>query len=218
MPPIPSHHPIPSQAPKPPSHFSWRTRARPLIVLAALLMASTGLDIAKAGFLDELFGSGEPMERYHYEGPRHFRPARHFWREYPQYGMSSEPRRARAAQWAEERGTGIASPTADRCGKNADLSAETGARAPPHHRRPPHRARRARPAQVRRLLLYRPPARRRRRPCRRAAARRHAAAGRQRDDRQGRARVRRRPGFELLAEKSIGDLSRQTGRIAYSTV
>jgi hypothetical protein len=74
-------------------------------VLAALLMASAGLDIAKAGFFDELFGGGEPLERYHYEGPRHFRPARHFWREYPRYGMSSEPRWARAAQWAEARGT-----------------------------------------------------------------------------------------------------------------
>ena len=105
MPPIPSHRPIVSQAPKPPSHFSWRTRARPLIVLAALLMASAGLDIAKAGFFDELFGGGEPMERYHSEGPRHFRPVRHFWREYPHYGMSSEPRWARAAQWAQARGT-----------------------------------------------------------------------------------------------------------------
>jgi hypothetical protein len=50
MPPVPSHHPIVSQAP----HFSWRTQARKLIVLAALLMASAGLDIAKAGFFDEL--------------------------------------------------------------------------------------------------------------------------------------------------------------------
>jgi hypothetical protein len=107
MPPVavPSHHPIVSQAPKPSNHFSWRTRARPLIVLAALLMASAGLDIAKAGFFDEVFGGGEPMERYHYEGPRHFRPARHFWREYSHYGMSSEPRWARAAQWGEARGT-----------------------------------------------------------------------------------------------------------------
>ncbi len=105
MPPVPSDHPIVSQAPKPPSHFSWRTRARPLIVLAALLMASARLDTAKAGFFDELFGGGEPMERYHYEGLRHFRPARHFWREYPHYGMSSEPRWARAAQWAQARGT-----------------------------------------------------------------------------------------------------------------
>ncbi len=105
MPPVPSHHPIVSQAPKPPNHFSWRTRIRPLIVLAALLMTSAGLDIAKAGFFDELFGGGEPMERHHYEGPRHFRPARQFWREKPPYRRSSEPRRARAVQWAEARGT-----------------------------------------------------------------------------------------------------------------
>ena len=54
MPPVPSHHPIVSQAPGAPNHFSWRTRARPLVVLAALLMASAGLDTAKAGFFDEL--------------------------------------------------------------------------------------------------------------------------------------------------------------------
>ena len=100
MPPVPSHHPIVSQAP----HFSWRTQARPLIVLAALLMASAGLDIAKAGFFDELLRGSEPVERNYYQGPRQFRPARHFWREYPHYRMSSEPRWARAAQWAEARG------------------------------------------------------------------------------------------------------------------
>jgi hypothetical protein len=105
MPPVPSHHPHVSQAPGAPNHFSWRTRARPLVVLAALLMACAGLDIAKAGFFDELFGGGEPMERYHYEHSRHFGPARHFGREYPHYGMSSEPRWARAAQWGEARGT-----------------------------------------------------------------------------------------------------------------
>jgi hypothetical protein len=104
MPPVPSHHPIVSQAPKPPNHFSWRTRARPLIVLAALLMASAGLDIAKAGFFDQLFGGGEPVQANYYQGPRQFRPARHFWREYPHYRMSSEPRWARAGQWGEARG------------------------------------------------------------------------------------------------------------------
>jgi hypothetical protein len=74
-----------------------------MIVVAALLVASAGLDIAKAGFLDELFGGGGPVERYHYGGPRRFRPARHFWREYPHYRTNSEPPWARAAQWAEAR-------------------------------------------------------------------------------------------------------------------
>jgi hypothetical protein len=102
--PVPSHHPIVSQAPKPSNHSSWRTPARPLIVVAALLMASAALDIAKAGFFDELLGGGGPVERNYYQGPRQFRPARQFWREYRHYRMSSEPRWARAAQWAEARG------------------------------------------------------------------------------------------------------------------
>ena len=104
MPAVPSHHPTVSQPPKPPNHFSWRTRARLLMVGAGLFMASAELDIAKAGFFDELLGGGEPVERSYYQGPRQFRPARHFWGEYPHYRMSSEPRWARAAQWAEARG------------------------------------------------------------------------------------------------------------------
>jgi len=80
--PVPSRHPIASQAPKPSKHFSWRSQARPLIVVVALLIANAGLDIAKAGFFDELLGAGEPMERNYQQGPR--------W--------------PRAAQWAEARG------------------------------------------------------------------------------------------------------------------
>ena len=102
--PVPSRHPIASQAPKPSKHFSWRSQARPLIVVVALLIANAGLDIAKAGFFDELLGAGEPMERNYQQGPRRFQPARQFRGEYPHYRMSSEPRWPRAAQWAEARG------------------------------------------------------------------------------------------------------------------
>ena len=156
--PVPSRHPIASQAPKPSKHFSWRSQARPLIVVVALLIANAGLDIAKAGFFDELLGAGEPMERNYQQGPRRFRPARQFRGEYPHYRMSSEPRWPRAAQWAEARGLRHRFAHSERMGERR-LSAETGQRAPW-----------ARPVQSRRLLLHRPPARRRRRPCRRAAA------------------------------------------------